>query len=221
MSVEALLEAPVMRGTAVPTYKVFDPPSPSGRRWKRIRQWNFPEEPMLLPWIGFNASGTPIAGSTVSLGTDSPTGQTMAKLAYSWGFDGVATYNILPIEGGSSKKVIINVQKKLDTDPSEWDDALDANFRSISADLINVDALIVAWGDRRKVTFFAPLVSRLFQLLDKSRGPSTYAFDRNRKHDARKTSPRHAYLSADAHSFDFLACRPAPFPRHLFLKSNL
>lgn len=221
MSIETLLNAPEMRCIDVPSYKVFDPLPPSGRRWKRIRQWNFSAEPVLLPWLGFNASGTPIAGKTVSLGGDSPTGQTMAKLAYNWGFDGLASYNIVPIEGGSSKKVIANIQKRADTDSVEWENTLSENLSAVSADLANVDALLIAWGDRRKVKFFTPLLSRLFSLLDNSHPPSTWAFDRNRRHDLEKTSPRHAYLSADAHSFDFLSCKPIPFPRRLFLKPKL
>jgi hypothetical protein len=142
----------------------------------------------------------------------------MAKLAFHWGFDGLATYNVLPIEGGSSSKVIANVHRAIVEDSVRWEDALVANFNSISRDLASADALLIAWGDRRGVPFFQPTLSRLFALLDTSRAPSTWAFDKNRRHDANKTSPRHAYLSADAHKFDFAACRPLPFARSLFLK---
>lgn len=218
LSVENLLRAPKMRGIDVPRYMVFDPPSLWTVRWKRVRQWAFEGDPVLLPWLGFNASGSE-AGDK-NLNEDSPTGQTMVKLAYNWGFDGLATYNVLPIEGGSSKKVIANVEQKITTDPAGWDEELSANFSMLAADLATVDALVVAWGNRRDVAFFLPLLTRLFTLLDGARAPSTWAFDRNRRNEPTKTTPRHAYLSADAHSFDFSACKPAPFPRELFLKAR-
>lgn len=216
MSVDNLLRAPKMRGIDVPQYRVFDPPSSSSVRWKRVRQWAFEGDPLLLPWLGFNASGSE-AGDK-NLNRDSQTGRTMVKLAYTWGFDGLVTYNVLPIEGGSSKKVIANVAHEIATDPAGWDEALSANFSAIAADLAITDALVVAWGDRRDVEFFPPLLGKLFALLDKAGAPSTWAFDRNRRHEPKKATPRHAYLSANAHSFDFKACKPAPFPRELFLK---
>ena len=65
----------------------------------------------------------------------------MARLAHMWGFDGVATYNLLPFEGSKPKKDIWPILQK-----GEHHEIVATSFEYIAKDLLNSDALVVGWG---------------------------------------------------------------------------
>ena len=91
--IHAMLCSPAMRDGLTPRFEPIDKfldgrfaveshPSMGGR-------W---QSPKILRWIAQNPSGSNKSGHGLS-------SRTMARLAYRWGFDGVATYNMCHFQG--------------------------------------------------------------------------------------------------------------------------
>lgn len=95
--IDAQLANPMMRPGKTPPF-VPKNVVENDHRLKRVRQWNDRGvETRILPWLGLNPSGFDKTGQGLS-------GRTMARLAHMWGFDGVATYNLLPFEGCNRRR---------------------------------------------------------------------------------------------------------------------
>lgn len=135
--IQAMLCSPAMRSGPVPYFEprdeLFD-----GERVKRVRQWSGGKSGKILPWIGLNPSGFNKSGHGLS-------GTTMARLAYRWGFDGVASYNIVPFEGSNPKR---DIWPRLKASGQDLEERILAAHEKTSADLKDVDALVVGWGSK-------------------------------------------------------------------------
>lgn len=135
--IQAILSSPAMRSGPVPHFEPRDELY-GGERVKRVRQWTGGKDGKILPWIGLNPSGFNKSGRGLS-------GSTMARLAYRWGFDGVATYNIVPFEGSNPKR---DIWPLLRAGGQDLDERIQDFHQKISADLKDVDALVVGWGSK-------------------------------------------------------------------------
>lgn len=143
----------------------------------------------------------------VQLSDDSRTGQVMCKLAHHWGFDGVATYNLIPLLGSKSDKAVAQAMRCKDQSPDEWQAKVSRNNGLISNDLIGSDAVLLGWGSKGAKPFVRELATTLIHGLDRK---STWAFDVNQ--NGRVATPRHAAIRG---AFSLEDCRPQPFARSL------
>lgn len=124
-----------MRGGA-PKFKVEDVVF-NGCRLKRVRYWvDLQTSSRILPWIALNPSGAVLSGSGLS-------GLTMARLAYLWGFDGVATYNLVPLAGSKPKR---DVLPKITESNPIVEQQIRESHAWIAEELADSDAAIAAWG---------------------------------------------------------------------------
>lgn len=206
--IEAKLRQPERRGVVVPAYSVDNAEDAIAGRWKRVRQWVPSPKPILLPWIGLNASGTDSCG-IIQPADDSRTGQVMCKLAHHWGFDGVATYNLVPLLGSKSDKAVAQAMRCQEQSPDGWHAKVERNYELISSDLNGLDAVLLGWGSKGAKPFIRELATTLFHSLKRQ---STWAFDVNQ--NGWMTTPRHAAIRG---AFNFEECRPQPFARSLFV----
>jgi hypothetical protein len=125
------LRAPLLRTGLVPAFKTIDLPSPEDRR-KRVRFAGVsPNSGHILPWISLNPSGKKSDGG-------GPTGKRMFEFAWRWGFDGVAVYNLFPIDTPNPKLLAGLLGDEV---------RLRENCEFIANELGGINEVIVAWGN--------------------------------------------------------------------------
>lgn len=166
MSVNEMLTAPQIRPGAPDNALITTCYLADGVRWKRTRQWSAfgDSTAKILPWIVLNPAGNPTAerddGQLLPLKRKGA-GWTMSVLAWRWGFDGYAAYNVLPFETKrpADFAAVIKLQGR---------NLIDASHALIATDLECTDAILAAWGSSEQ-RLVAPFVCDLFKMVRRTR----------------------------------------------------